>query len=833
MIQIYTVENTDFSQNGDMTLLPLSAEIHVILNGSWEATLTHPIDSTGRWKYIEENAVIKMPSFLADEQLFRIRNRLVSDSGVTATMEPIFYDSMGDCFLTDVRPTAKNGQQALDIMTAPNGKYSGSSDITRASTAYYVYKNLMEAINGDDENSFINRWGGEILFDNFTVIINDEVGGDYGVELRYGKNIPADGLTEEVDITEVVTRIYPTSYNGYEMTNHGYVDSDLINNYPTVKAKTIQFSDVKMRADASEDDEENGIIICDTQAELDAALTEKCEAEFSAGLDKPKVTINADMVLLQNTEQYKDYRVLETVSLGDTIHCHHTKLDINTEARVIELTYDAILGKVTAVVLGDFEYNYFNNVSSSVNRIDGAIRPDGSVVAEQIQGFINGAKSQLRLQNTIAEKQDVRAILFEDLDEASPTFGAMALGTQGLQISRQRTTDGRDWDWTTALTSEGLIASIIVAGILSDQTGNNYWNLDTGEFRLASTATVGGETIATQNQTIKGVDVEYASGTSNTTAPTSGWSTDAPAWQQGRYIWQRTVTTMADGRKNISDPTCIQGAEGETGVGVTNIIEQYYLSTSSTTQKGGSWSTAQPEWQKGKYIWTRSVVTWSNGTTTNTDPILAKAINGANEAVDDLDTELDQEGVFNRLTNNGQVQGIYLQDGKLYLNGEYMQIGKIADHDGESYWDLDSGELNFSGTFNMTDGQVNISTDNDNNLILLDGIGTGNEAVRCRISPGQVSVSNLEQRITCMMQGHGIYVNKDVNADGSGGTTIFVAEKSGIGVHGNDDTVFTAGQSGVWMGKIPTIVGGYTGRFGPVGGYYFTFKNGICTSIAN
>ena len=706
MIQIYTAENTDFDKNGDMTLLPSSAEIHVILNGSWEATLTHPIDSTGRWKYIEENAVIKMPSFLADEQLFRIRNRSVSDSGVTATMEPIFYDSMGDCFLTDVRPTAKNGQQALDIMTAPNGKYSGSSDITRASTAYYVYKNLMEAINGDDENSFINRWGGEILFDNFTVIINDEVGGDYGVELRYGKNIPADGLTEEVDITEVVTRIYPTSYNGYEMTNHGYVDSDLINNYPTVKAKTIQFSDVKMRADASEDDEENGIIICDTQAELDAALTEKCEAEFSAGLDKPKVTINADMVLLQNTEQYKDYRVLETASLGDTIHCHHTKLDINTDARVIELTYDAILKKVTAVVLGDFEYNYFNNVSSSVNRIDGAIRPDGSVVAEQIQGFINGAKSQLRLQNTIAEKQDVRAILFEDLDEASPTFGAMALGTQGLQISRQRTTDDRDWDWTTALTSEGLIASIIVAGILSDQKGNNYWNLDTGEFRLASTATVGGDSIAT--------------------------------------------------------------------------------------------STA-----------------------------LEDAVNDVEKDITDLDDSLDQQNIFNRLTNNGQTQGIYLQDGKLYLNGEYMQIGKIADHDGESYWDLDSGELNFSGTFNMTGGQVNISTNNDNNLILLDGIGTGNEAVRCRISPGQVSVSNLEQRITCMIQGHGIYVNKDVNADGSGGITTFVAGKSGIQVNnGNDGTVMFA----VTERGIPYIKGTWSGSI-DVPPWVFHIDNGIITDI--
>lgn len=805
MIQIYTAENTDFDKNGDMTLLPSSAEIHAVLNGTWEATILHPIDSAGRWKYIEENAVVKMPSFLKDDQLFRIREKTVSDSGVTATMEPIFYDSMGDCFLTDVRPTGKTGQEALDIMTAPNPKYSGSSDITKGATAYYIYKNLMEAINGDDENSFINRWGGEILFDNFTVIINTEVGGDYGIELRYGKNIPVDGLTEEVDMSEVVTRIYPTAYNGYEMTNHGCVDSTLISSYPTVKSKTMQFADVKMRDDASEDDEDNGVIICDTQAELDAALTDKCAAEYQAGLDKPKVTISANMVLLQNTELYKDYQILETVSLGDTIHCQHTKLGIETEARVVELRYDPIRERVESVVLGDFEYNYFNNVSSSVNRVDSAIRPDGSVVAEQIQGFIDGLKSQLRVQKNIAEKQNVRAVLFEDLDPDSPTFGAMALGTQGLQISRQRTTDGRDWNWTTAMTAEGLIANVVIAGILADKTGSNYWNLDTGEFRLASTATVGGETIATQNQTIEGVDVEYASGTSNTTAPTSGWSTDAPAWQQGRYIWQRTVTTMADGRENISDPTCIQGAEGETGVGVTNIIEQYYLSTSSTTQKGGSWSTAQPEWQKGKYIWTRSVVTWSNGTTTNTDPILAKAINGANEAVDDLDTELDQEGVFNRLTNNGQVQGIYLQDGKLYLNGEYMQIGKIADHDGESYWDLDNGELSLSGTFNMTGGRINISGNNDFSRIVLSGIGGGGENVQCTISPGQVTVSNPDQKIAASLQGHGIFATYD-------GQTVF-------------DVSPINKNSG-----IPFIAGTWSGAF-PIPGYNVQVESGIIKDI--
>lgn len=478
-------EESYLSQNGDMTLFPTEAGVHAVLNGAWEASLEHPIDAEGRWKYLEEEAVVKMPSFNG-EQLFRIKAREKSDSGVSCTMEPIFYDAMDDCFLEDVRPTKKNGQQALDMMLAPNSKYSGSSDITRTATAYYQFRNFMEALNGEDENSFINRWGGEILFDNYQVAVNDRIGGDYGVELRYGKNIKQDGLKEEIDTRDIVTRIYPKAYNGYTMTNNGYVDSPLVNSYPTVKCAAITFDDVKMAEDAQEDDEDNGVIVCSTQAELDAALEQRCGEQFDAGLDKPKVTISADMVLLENTELYKDYQILEKTGFGDTIHLRHSRLGIATDARVIELEYDSIRRRASSVVLGDFRYDYFDNVSSAVNRIDGAVRPDGSLMAEKISGFINGAMASLRAQYNVAKKQDVLAVLFENLDEDSPLYGAMAMGTQGLMISNTRTADGRDWDWTTALTANGLIAGIIVAGILSDQTGKSWWNLDTGVIHLES-----------------------------------------------------------------------------------------------------------------------------------------------------------------------------------------------------------------------------------------------------------------------------------------------------------------------------------------------------------
>lgn len=466
MIQIYSPENKDYEHNGDMTLMPEEAEIHVILNGEWTATIEHPIDDEGRWKYITDNAVVKMPSFNG-EQLFRIQNKEKSDSGVSAELTPIFLDAKEDCFLVDVRPTEKSGQEALDIMTAPNNVYTAKSDIKKTSTAYYQTKNLIEAINGNDDNAFTKRWGGEILYNNYEVIVNERVGADRGVHVVYGKNIVKDGFSETIDMTDVVTRIVPKAYNGYMIEGEApWVDSPIIDKYPTVHYGVITFDDVKMRADASEDDEANGVIVCDTQEQLEKALTDKCIEQFDVDVDKPSITIEVNMELLQNTELYDDVKELETVSLGDTVHCSHSKLGIVTDARVIELTWDAVRNKVTSVKLGDFQYNFLNNVSSVMNRVEQAIREDGSVVGQRIQGIINGIQAQFRAQSSIAKKQDVRAILFEDLDPDSPTFGAMCLGTLGFEIAGERTADGRDWKWSTFGTGKGFYADFIVAGTM-------------------------------------------------------------------------------------------------------------------------------------------------------------------------------------------------------------------------------------------------------------------------------------------------------------------------------------------------------------------------------
>ena len=138
--------------------------------------------------------------------------------------------------------------------------------------------------------------------------------------------------------------------------------------------------------------------------------------------------------------------------------------------------------------IGDFQGRYIDNVTSAVDKIEQVIRPDGSVMAEKVQGILNGIYTQLKLQSTAAQKVDGVAFKVEDLDEESPLYGCMIWGTQGLQISTTRTEDDRDWDWTTAITAKGIVADAIITGLLADKTGQNYWNLDTGEFQLTSAA---------------------------------------------------------------------------------------------------------------------------------------------------------------------------------------------------------------------------------------------------------------------------------------------------------------------------------------------------------
>lgn len=458
MVEVYVKGNEDYGSNGDMTLTPTTCEVELTVEGVAELTLEHPIDDLGRWEYLVTDNVIAAPTPYSKKQLFRIYDYTKTETEVTAYARHVFYDSAGE-MLVDVRPTDKTGQEALDIILSGT-KYKAKTNIKTRSTAYYIRKNIMEAIGGDDENSFINRWGGERMYDNFTVIINDRLGGDYGACAEFGRNMT--GIEADISIDDVVTRIIPVSYNGHTLEGEEpWIDSPLIGSYANPRAAVIKFEDVKLLEDCQEGEEGFS-----TLELLREELKRRCTKEYENGLDKPKVNYKVDLVEVANTEDYKDYKKLTTIGIGDDVLTKDRKLKINVTARCIRLVYDCIEEENAEVELGNFIENYFDKTTSAADIIQKVTREDGTLKAEEVYGKIDAVKAQLKAQRDISQPSEVRAVIFEDLVEGSPTYGAMSIGTMGFCIASERTADGKDWDWKTFGTGSGFYADYICVGQL-------------------------------------------------------------------------------------------------------------------------------------------------------------------------------------------------------------------------------------------------------------------------------------------------------------------------------------------------------------------------------
>lgn len=145
--------------------------------------------------------------------------------------------------------------------------------------------------------------------------------------------------------------------------------------------------------------------------------------------------------------------------------------------------------------------------------------------------------------------------------------------------------------------------------------------------------------VSTAQNTVKSTTEQFYKSTSPTSLSGGSWSNSQPTWENGKYIWKRTYVVKNNGTTEYqpsANGVCITGAtgatgpQGSTGKGLKSAVDQYYLSTSNTTQSGGSWSNTQPSWVSGKYIWTRTYQTWNDNTTTTTTPVLADALNKAN-----------------------------------------------------------------------------------------------------------------------------------------------------------------------------------------------------------
>ncbi|MDK0745661.1 phage tail spike protein [Clostridium perfringens] len=415
-MQYYKIDNYSFSKNGDITLQPIDGKLRLELNtGLNEIEFELCYDKEKRWTKLEEWGVIKTDVFYSkNKQLYRIYNIDKGMFSLKIKARHIFFDLVKHNLL-DTRAVACNGQQALERILEGT-KYKGHSDINRINTCYFCVTNIVQAINGENDNSFRNRWGGEMLFDNFDIYINNRIGGDYGVRVNYSRNMEDVNLI--IDRDNIITRAYPRAFDGI-MLPEKYIDSPLINKYPIVCEDYIDMSDLKLKDPNTSNDE--GF---DTEEELYQAMRERMKKLYEGGIDKPRVSGNVKVAMLENSIEYKDFKGLVNIGIGDTVTVNHKDINIDMKTRAITIEWNLVTKKYENVEFGDVEVNYFAKQDIAREQLDNILNKNGTVNAGEMEGIINAMQTKFKALRDVAQPQHTLGMLFEDKIKGSKTYGA-------------------------------------------------------------------------------------------------------------------------------------------------------------------------------------------------------------------------------------------------------------------------------------------------------------------------------------------------------------------------------------------------------------------------
>ena len=825
---LYSSSETAFTSNGLGRLSDcISCTVTEERNGIFECQFDYPI--TGEmFDQITEGCIIGViHDDKKDIQPFDIYARTAPINGVVTFFAHHISYRLGNVILRPM--TASTCAAALAAI--PNNTYNSCpftfwTDKSTVATWTVDVPSAVKAVLGGQQGSILDIYGtGEYEWDKFAVKLHLNRGADNGVIIRYGVNLT--DLTQDVDVSGVYTAVVP-----YWLGTDGTLVT-LPEGYIAREGMAV----IPVPLDLSQEWEN-----APTVEQLRTKATSRLN---SSNAWLPNENIKVSFVDLSHTEEYKSVAALQRVSLCDQVSVYCGDLDVAAvKVKVVRTVYNVLTEMYDEIELGDPKTTLADTITSKfVDAISDL--PTSIQVRSMLDTAVDNATNQItgaaggfvRFMYDASGK--MQEIVIMDTDDIATATKVWRWNSGGLGYS----SNGYNGPYGTAITQDGSIvadyitsgtmdANLLRTGIITSPQGGSYWNLDTGVLMIGGMSAT--DIAANVGTSVTGIDIEYAQNQSSAEAPTTGWSTLAPSWAAGWYIWQRTKTITPDGVE-YSTPVCISGRDGSgstpglnqatlylyqrsatqptkptgymtytfangvltgipagwtrsipsgnepcwvtsaaaissdtavtlpgsawqdavmmaqngvtvdhvddfftvsdstippstdeffqlgvlypwvdhngntitdhngnpihfkvteppiptkqkpyvwnfqrttytdgtvldsakviitmvgaDGVGVENIIEEYYLSTSDQSPTGGSWSVQQPTWQSGRYIWTRTRVVWTDGVETTTDPILATALNSANETAAAASAKADTASAREQLIYHSVVSG--------------------------------------------------------------------------------------------------------------------------------------------------------------------------------
>ena len=348
MIKLFNTTDTLFSSNGDKVIVPLRAKIHKEDNGSFY------LDLDADLSYVNDliaNRII-VANTPQGEQAFRITNVEQTRRKISLKAYHVFYDTK-NYLIQDSYVVNGDCNYALDHLnsaTDNESPFTTISDITTLNSYRCVRKSLYEAIQ-----TIIERWGGHLVRNNFTIGIRASIGQDNGVTVRYAKNLKE--INVEYNWDNVCTKLMPVGKDGL-LLDELYVYSNTQYDIPYTKCVSFDQASIN-QDDFTDEDAYNQALINDLMTQAQNYVNQNCI---------PKVNYK----LKANLEKITD--------IGDTVQVEDERLGLTLLTNVIAYDYDCILNKYIELEFGNFEQKLSGLVNSITTQTQNAIEENNAVI---------------------------------------------------------------------------------------------------------------------------------------------------------------------------------------------------------------------------------------------------------------------------------------------------------------------------------------------------------------------------------------------------------------------------------------------------------------------
>lgn len=445
----------------------------------WAGNLTYVrTETTGA----AAEEAIREPTILRD-QPFRIYRIVPTMTNITVYARHIFYDLMDNMvssYAPDANTTGAAALTGLMAAALSPQDFTFYSDLdTTAEDVEITDKNPAEAIMGD--GGLIENYGGELARDWWDVYLAKRTGEETGIQIREGKNLL--GITYSVDYTNVTTRIMPRGEDkdGKPLyLPEKYIDSANISAYPTIKWALMDVQDAKEKTKGYDKR---------TKDECYALMRQAVQDAYDAGEDLPDVTLNVSFIDCAETEEYRQYRNLQGIHLGDTVKVIAKRVGVSVAMRMTQYTYNCLTRRYEAMTLGTIddgiEGNMINPRSIGSGSISGRMIKLSSIGTGALQdGAVNSLKialaainyahideaaiNQLSVNAVTAIRADIRNLVAGQIttDQLYADLAAIAVA----QITTANISNA-NIDWATIANLTAAIANIANAQIGSASIG--------------------------------------------------------------------------------------------------------------------------------------------------------------------------------------------------------------------------------------------------------------------------------------------------------------------------------------------------------------------------